>query len=445
MRDRTGTGGPVVAEPDAAADRWATRALAAASWYPAGRDGPPDARLVDRLPVPAVGAELRWVRAGDRSVLLAAGADPGRTSPALAAIGRAGGSWPTAAGCSVRWSGRAVDPAAVEPVSATASNDISRVRAGGRPALLKVFRLLGSDRGEARILAALAGTGLVPELLAEGDYRGPGRAPVPLALLTADIGGGTLDGPLREGLQAAWSAGSPVVDRVLLARVRGALDRLHRELAGRGGRSEPVPLAARLAVLRADADAVLAVTAPARRTPAGRLLDRALASCAGPGAYEPAPAHGDLHLSHVVLTGERVAFVDIGTGDADSCPADDGAALRRAVECLGLDELVDRMAVRQGREQADVADELTAAALAGAARGAAPPGSGRRGTVLAAWTDRVCAELDPSTPGSAGRVLYLGRLLHDLRHHAERADAYYTGLAWWHLAASCAQTSEGTP
>jgi hypothetical protein len=306
-------------------------------------------------------------------------------------------------------------------------------------------------------------------------------------VLTADLAGTTLDVPLRRSLHEAWRAGrfQPAqIDHARLPAVRSALDRLHACLAaavpagaapgaagadgsgpvgradtaavpGRGdagpGPDGAAPLAVRTARLRQDAAAVLAATPAARLDGARRLLSAALAT-AGPGWYRPAPAHGDLHLSHVLVDERRVAFVDLGAPTADGCPDDDRVALRRAVECFGLDELVDRVARRQGRDQAVVAADLTDAALDPAVP-AVPPGlppeSAREAAVLAGWTAWVCATLDPPPPteaaAAARRVLYLARLLHDLRHHLERGDQYYAGLAWWHLARYCAPEPLAAP
>lgn len=50
------------------------------------------------------------------------------------------------------------------------------------------------------------------------------------------------------------------------------------------------------------------------------------------------------------------------------------------------------------------------------------------------WCANVGAMLVGGCPGPAADLLYLARLMQDLRYHTERARTYHADLAWWHLS-----------
>ena len=368
------------------------------------------AHEVDRLAVDP-GVDLVWVRVparvGSPVVVVTADGGDRAVSPADALVrlaARADRRWTTEAAAIVRWTGPVVqacgnhaDPAGL---AATATNDLRAVHVDGRPAVLKVYRVPGSDRGEGRVLAALGG-GLTPRPLAQITYQPAAAAAARLlALVTERMPGRTLDELLRDSLHDAWCTGGRLDPRtrVALARVRSALARLHA----------------------------------------------ALGLACGPGA-----AHGALHLAHVLLDRDRVSFVDVAEPDPHVSPADDGAALRRAVECLALDLLVARAAAARSRPAIDVVDELRTTAVVGAeARTVLGPLESvvpRELCATRVWTARVSALLDPGGSADVRHLPYLSRLVHDVAHHTRRGDRYHAGLAWCHLVQACSPVAARPP
>lgn len=135
------------------------------------------------------------------------------------------------------------------------------------------------------------------------------------------------------------------------------------------------------------------------------------------------------------------------------------------MECFSLDELVARTALAHRVSQDEIAAALGAAALGTAA--GLPFGGGSAARLQAplsataetaadaevarqwcagvlslltrplAGVDRTAADADADA--ATVPVLYLARLLHDLRYHVERGIDYYAGLAWWHLAGFLAE------
>jgi hypothetical protein len=224
------------------------------------------------------------------------------------------------------------------------------------------------------------------------------------------------------------------------------METLHGQLAPIG----PVtrrPLALRLPGVLSDIGVVhdlLPCVMPdfSRQGPAARrLLDLAADQATGladDGEFRTAPAHGDLHLSHILVDRGQIRFVDLtGPGTAPS-PLDDYAALHRAVECLCLDLQVAQAAEVTQADQGDIAAALrTAAFAADGVRGGLALAVARSSAAQIAerWCAHVTGRLTgPAGSGRAGELFYLTRLLHDLRHHTERLQSYYADLAWWHLA-----------
>jgi hypothetical protein len=354
--------------------------------------------------------------------------------------------WRTAAGRNVAWIGRVLPWTIVGRVGTTVTNEVVGVRIGGQAGVLKVHRAVGDGTQEMASLASLASTGLVPRVLARLDYRIPGQPHgTTLALVTEALSGQILDLPLRESLEQAWRCGAadlqPAVRDLLLA-VRAAVGALHRRLA-MGRTPEPLPLAAWLPDALADIAAVRELL-PRGASAEHRLLDlaagRARALSRSGGMLAAIAAHGDLHLSQVLVDNGSIRFVDLGAARAAMSPADDFAALHRAVDCFCLD-LQLAAAARSGRD--DLAHELQQRALAAVSgrRGGEGSRSPLVGSAEAAaairvaeeWRRRVVATLVQPAGKPADQLLYLARLLHDLRYHVERASTYYAALAWWHL------------
>ena len=358
--------------------------VVAAARLVAGVPSLPRARLVletaheiDRLVVDdGVRADLVWVRMPARAgppVVVVTAQDAGRAvSPArvLARLAAAGPDrrWTTNAAGVVRWTGPAVRARGdAGGLAATATNDLQAVDVDGHPAVLKVYRVLGSDHGEGRMLAAL-GDGYTPRPLAQITYRPPGAgSALPLALVTERIPGRTLDDPLRESLRDSWSTGRPRLDpgtETALTRVRSALTGFHAALDRACGprvagdpravaRVRREALRAEIRALARDGPAAVAGgshrgaahrAAQTTRTGIRAVLAATAAAVSGSTPPDTAPAHGDLHLAHVLLGRDRVSFVDVAQPGPGGSPADDRAALRRAVECMALDVLVDRAA-----------------------------------------------------------------------------------------------------
>jgi hypothetical protein len=445
------------------------------------------AQEVDRLGLgDGAPAELEWIRVAPRNgppvVVVAAEDGDGTVSPADVLVrlsaGRPDLQWMTHAGGSVRWTGppvRACD--CTGRLAATATNDVQVVDVG-RSAVLKVYRILGSDRGEGTVLAALDGT-FTPRPVAKVYYHPPAGGPVTcLALATERIPGRTLDEPLLDSLRHRWRTGRSGLDRrtvLALIRVRSALDGLHAALeqagsphvSGDPGRAAFI----RREALRAEVCALVrdergrAVTgagaypaskgtAQAVRVGVRAVLAATAAAATRATRLDVAPAHGDLHLAHVLMDGERVRFVDVARPEPYSSRADDGAALRRAVECMVLDVMVHRAAAKCSRPTIEIVDELLTRAFCAASKGlggqidvfgpleAVIP---MELTAARAWTAQTCRLLDPGGWDGTPRLPYLSRLIHDLRHHSDRGDDYHAGLAWCHLVQACSGDAARTP
>ena len=451
----------------------AARLVAEIPTLPRARLDLQTAQEVDRIGLGyGAPAELVWIevaaRDGPPVVVVAAEDSGGTVSPAdvLARLsaGRPDRQWMTRAGGSIRWTGPAIrsrDQAG--GLSATATNDLRVVDVNGRPAVLKVYRVLGSDRGEGRVLAALGGA-FTPRPLAQVSYHPPtGGSGTCLALITERIPGRTLDEPLRDSLRQRWRTGRSSLDRrtlLALTRVRSALGELHAALEQ--GCKPHVPLApGRAALVRREAlrAEVYALVRDAQGRAVIRVGTRAVLAAATAAAIrenqlDVAPAHGDLHLAHVLMDGERVRFVDVARPEPYSSRADDGAALRRAVECMVLDVLVHRAAAKRSRPTIEIVNELLTRALCAASKGlggqidvfgpleAVVP---KELPAARAWTAQVCDLLDPGGWYETHRLPYLSRLVHDLRHHSERGDDYHAGLAWCHLVQACSGASAWVP
>jgi hypothetical protein len=424
--------------------RWVAARIARATPHPSGtRAGP--VRILDQVGV------LDYVlvfacRPGNSDLVLIgarrtrdglAEVDPTEVVAALATRS----SWPTHSGGSLDWTGTRPAAGPVAPVPTRSSNAVARVGSGADRAVLKVLRCVGADH-EAPALTSLAKTGMVPRVFGRLHYRRPAAGSTSVvALLLEEIPGETLDVPLRRSLMCNWRHGScagSAVGEALAAVVHDAVSALHRTWSSRS----VAPVARTDAVYRKIA-AVRAAGLHGRGGGA-RVLDRAeravgmLAKQAGGTAV--GHSHGDMHLSNVMVDWHRVRFIDFGTSSAAGSPDDDFAALRRGVECMRLDVLIDDCAGDATRAD-DIAAQLRVLALTGDL----PAGAGKPVHSLldavcrtGAWESCVVAALVGECDRPSHALSHLARLIHDLHYHTERDRRYHADLAWWQLAAAVA-------
>jgi hypothetical protein len=436
----------------------AVHALAAGSGWLPFAGGTLDARdlsVVDELQLDD--QMLFWVRVRkglDPIVLLTAQAEGLRLRPSSpsAAVARLATRprWRTAAGGVITWRRRPERSLRIIGDAGTTTNHVVRVAIDGVPAVLKVFPMMGDGAEEERALVAAASSGLVPNVLAALGYRCPGTDDLSIALITKMFPGDTLDVPLRRSLEYGWLTGRGElsrVDRALLRRVRRAVGMLHHSLGLRAA----TPVVPCLPVLVSNADVVrqCGVGDPA----AHRLLDCAVQRAtvlSTLGDHAAGSGHGDLHLSNVIVGDDKqIRFVDLRSGER-ATPADDAAALRRAVEYLCLNLLVYRLAGGTPERAGRIARSLRAEALSSVGRvrtgtceqdeaigPGSPPGSQPGEVVMsriaARWCHEVTTLLVGASSGPTEEIHYLARLLHELRHHTERKQQFYADLAWHDL------------
>ena len=386
-------------------------ALRRAPWFSRTTLDPDSLRVLDELEVE--GTTLRWVevRGEHRTATLVLGDNDTELLRAMLVLA-ARESWPTRSGGVVRWRGPVRSGLRLDQVlDTTATNAVARVADG---LVIKVYRVLGDDRGEPALLCTMDDGELLPKPLGHLDYEGPDGFPGGcLALITHAVEGTPLDHPLRAALRSGSSPPSG-----LLHAVREALSALHARLAD-GADAKAMPLTNRLPELQCLVSQVRS-TLPSGAEARHALLDQC-AAFALEGDYPTGPRHGDLHLAHVLIDDSwRVRFVDPdGQAVEASSPLDDFAALCRAVECFTADEETARTARELEVDKHRYAKELCS-----------PQG--------ARWAAEVNRELTAGIDRNALAVSYLLRTLHELRYHGERAgdpDAdYYADLTWVSLA-----------
>lgn len=406
----------------------------------AGCSGAPG-RVVDSAAIGEL--ELVWVDLGDRTVLLVRRFEDEdcRAIPTVAVVESLAGEQVrrTSNGGALSWVNRPRDGLTVlSTVETTSSNDVFRVSAGGAPAVLKLYRVAGEGERETAILRALESTGLVPQIAAQ-LVRRDWKVQV-VALLLEAVAGETLDVPLRLGLERARRDRDACLtsqERAALRRVHDATATLHRELARR------LPPCLGHAPERSERFAadITAIRACARHLSEHRLLDMAAAvaeELEADASTQSRPAHGDLHLSNVIVDGDDVRFIDMA--DVDSCPEDDFAALRRGVECMCLDLQVDRVGRSSStpeRVAADLKEVALRAVGSGDPTGLLAPLSEAAAEsshdVWDRWPREAADVLAGPLEGRATQLAYLCRLAHDLRYHLDHENHYYANLAWWQL------------
>ncbi|MFD7705919.1 hypothetical protein [Streptomyces sp. NPDC059786] len=381
----------------------------------------------------------------------------------------AGAELTTARGGTVRF--RGTGPAAGTPRALPfergwSSNALSLLETGGVPYVHKTYRRLDEPVREPELLRLMNGTGRTPDWAGDYTYADPADGTRhPLGVFYRYAPGDGLDSPLRENMRSLWpkvtgTDRAPGIEatvrdhlRPLARNLREAgrfLAGFHADLAARlgGGTPQPYPVLdvlsraeERLTVLqaadlalpegaRATAFAALRAEAAALRT---RFEDRT-------EAFASAPAHGDLHLSHLLCRpradgGWAMHVIDLSTpalgpdepGWAAQSPVQDLVAIERALEYFTADEAAFESAGRLGVDSL----ETMTGALDGAADRPPAQRAVLRRVFRAAdvWRAQVLRLLlGPGSCDPLRRLLYLARLLHELAYNCDHARPYHAAI-----------------
>jgi len=348
------------------------------------------------------------------------------------------------------------------------TNEVSLIDIGGIAHVHKRYRHSRNDRDtEATALRMLHGAAVAPPLLASYRYRDTDGTDWPLGLLYRFVPGRGLDVPLREDLRIVLAASGRVRPGVsaatgaLLAGTGALVRELHARLADavRAGGKLPAQADAPTLDIARTTDAAATQVAEILPTLGALLPDAdALISAATDGLHAElralqahrhatapaAPCHGDLHLGQVVVSGYPPAtlrLIDLSPvtlrinspGYRQQSPWQDVVSLHRALEYFTVAEAHRQVCLDTGIAEDDVAT----AAHAG-------PGSGRQlpaeatarlhtaERLAARWRAAALAEFlrgygaaPTMTREPLYRLLYLRRLLHELRYDAEHARPRY--------------------
>ncbi|MFJ8082321.1 hypothetical protein ACIQ6Y_17075 [Streptomyces sp. NPDC096205] len=338
------------------------------------------------------------------------------------------------------------------------SNALSLLDASGTPYVHKTYRRLDEPAREPELLRLMDGTGRTPEWAGDYVYTDPADGSRhPLGVFYRYVPGDGLDTPLRHNMRSLWpkiTAGCDIERTVrthlrpLAADLTAAgrfLTGFHHDLAARlGGAPHPYPV--RDALDRAeDRVAVLesaAVALPERAWKAAFTALRAetaalrTAFASRPGAFLSGPAHGDLHLSHLLCrTGEdgglTMTVIDMSTpamsprepGWAAQSPVQDLVAVERALEYFAADEAAFESAGRLG---VDSLDTMTDALDDTAGRPEALRLVFHAADVWRTQVRRLL--LGPPSADPPHRLLYLARLLHELAYNCDHARPYHAAI-----------------
>lgn len=341
-----------------------------------------------------------------------------------------------------------------------------------------------SSDTEAAALRLLHGTAVAPSLLASYRYRDLDGLEWPLGLLYRYAPGQGLDVPLRADLRAVLAApghGIPQLRPMTsqLLKATGALVRTLHTLLGTatGAQVEPEitsgeTIALDSAELLDSAAAEIAALVPLLTSllpgdpsvgagvEALRWEMRALRD-SHPFPASASPGHGDLHLGQIVVgtdsAGQQtVRLIDLTPVTLDrsdstyrlQTPWQDLASLHRALEYFSIEEAHRQVAADTGIPE----DEVAWAAHTD--RGTAPSLPANAATRLGAmerlveqWRAAAMAaflcgygESRTTTQQPLYRLLYLRRLLHELRYDSEHGRSRY---AVFNL--NCARLLSGRP
>ncbi|MDI6098936.1 hypothetical protein QLQ12_10025 [Actinoplanes sp. NEAU-A12] len=294
---------------------------------------------------------------------------------------------PTAAGNVIQFDG---DPAPFRDTRpfdpGWSTNALSLADLDGALHIHKAYRRIDADTREAHLLRLMHRGGRTQRWVGDYHYveRATGRRH-PLGLLYAYAEGDSLDLPLRHSIRSMWPilhGGAEPAEAVAAAQ-RGLTGELpavgrflrdfHTELADRLGPTPMIPVreylrqtGARVAALSARISADERYPRAVRDAVVVALtgeLDQATASAGVP--WPAGPAHGDLHLSHILRQesegGWQLCVIDLSTPAADPAdpvgsaqsPWQDIVALLRGLDIFTADEFVHQAAMRLGTDQDD--------------------------------------------------------------------------------------------
>ncbi|MEU6846778.1 hypothetical protein ABZ930_33420 [Streptomyces sp. NPDC046716] len=347
------------------------------------------------------------------------------------------------------------------------SNALSLVDIAGTPCIHKTYRSLDEPVHEPELLRRMNGTGRTPEWVGDYAYTDPADGTRhPLGVVYRYAPGDGIDTPLRENLRSMWPLLTDAMPhgrvveahlRPLEAKLRGVgvfLSAFHRDLAERlpGTAVYPVREALADATRRLDHlgrhDAL--PLPPAARAAAYASLRTELTSLdaefeESSGLPAAGPCHGDLHLSHLLRTGDdawRLTVIDLSTPAlspaeprwSEQSPLQDLVAVERALEYFAADEAAFESARRLGVDSL----ETMLAALDDTHDLSEP----RRAVVRQvfgaadAWRERVLRLLlGPAARDPLRRLLHVRRLLHELAYNQAHARPYHAAIDLRHARA----------
>ncbi|MFE7275804.1 hypothetical protein [Streptomyces sp. NPDC057623] len=362
------------------------------------------------------------------------------------------------------------------------SNALSLVENDGTAYVHKTYRRLDETVREPELLRLLNGTGRTPDWAGDYTYVDPADGTHhPLGVFYRYAPGDGLDLPLRQSMRSLWpkltGARAPhVLDDAVRAHLR-PLERnlreagrflagFHRDLAaGLGARTAP-PYPVREVLARttartaelASADIGLPPTARAAAFTAlaEETADLRSAFDAAPAGFASGPCHGDLHLSHLLCRPRddgswSMNVIDLSTpaldphdaGWAAQSPVQDLVAVQRALEYFTADEAAFESARRLGIDSFDT----MRGALDGADDWPPEPRAVLRQVFHAAdvWRARVLRLLlGTAATDPLRRLLYLGRLLHELAYNIDHARPYHAAIDLRHARTLGARTPAST-
>lgn len=353
------------------------------------------------------------------------------------------------------------------------SNALSRLRLGGVPHIHKRYRLISAGTHEPAILRDARGADCLPEYIGEYAYIGPGGDRYPLGVVYRYVDGEPLEGLLRASLRSLWAvlaAGGDVEAHVqplapVLRATGNLIRRLHDTLSARLARGSDLAVTLCVArardlleVARADLHADTDHPEPVRLAIAEGLT-RAVASASSALLAAAVPpgsggiCHGDLHLSHLLCRSAAdgswaVRAIDVSPsaihpdepGFTHQSPWQDLVAVQRGLEAFAAHEAAVEVARVHGADRREVARRAVPAACRAAAQTGPPQPGPPAGAVLFgavdAWRREVLRLiLDGYGGGTAERtahplwrLLYLGRLLHELHYNYAHRRRYQANI-----------------
>lgn len=391
----------------------------------------------------------------------------------------------TSRGGWVRFRGTGLTARSVRPLPferGWSSNALSLLENDGRAYVHKTYRRLDEAAREPELLRLMNRTGRTPGWAGDYAYVDPADGVHrTLGVFYEYAPGDGIDLPLRQSMRSLWPKVTGAQDsgdliaaveahlRPLARNLRDAgrfLAGFHRDLDARLGGHPGPPYPVREVLARGvDRTAALAsaqIALPeAPRTAAFAALRQeasvlGAAFDAAPGGFPSGPCHGDLHLSHLLCRprddgGWSMNVIDMSTpalgpgeaGWAAQSPVQDLVAVQRALEYFTADEAAFESGQRLGIDSL----ETMRGALDGAEDWPAGPRAELRRVFRAAdiWRAQVLRLLLGRTAdGPLRRLLYLGRLLHELAYNIDHARPYHAAIDLRHALALGARTPAPT-